>query len=134
MLKFNFTSSLHAYCLSSVSLFFTYLGGIKFLACIQTTDPILFTYIILFIHNCTITQKDNILLMGALCNFTPYLYYCALISFLQVCMFTSFFIDLFSTTTLSMQFYFGSYTIRIASLQGNHGYFSHKLKNKTKTG
>ena len=60
--------------------------------------------------------------MKALCNFTPYLYYSDLISFL-VCI-----ISLY--LCISKQLYSSSYSVRIASLKGNHGYFSYKVKNK----
>ena len=68
--------------------------------------------------------------MGALCNFTPYLNYSALISFFwSVCLIL--FLLIYSLL-LSKQLYSGSYIIRIASLQVNHGYCIHKLKNKNK--
>ena len=54
--------------------------------------------------------------MSALCNFTPYLDYSALVY-------------IFSGLYLfSKQLYSGSYTVGIASLQGNHGYFSWNQK------
>ena len=57
--------------------------------------------------------------MDALCNFTPYIDYSALIflSGLLLCL------------SLSKQLYSKFYTVRIASLQGNHGYFAQKQKH-----
>ena len=73
--------------------------------------------------------------MSALCNFISYLYYSALISFSGLYLFS---VSLFLPYSLSVylyllkQFYSGSYTVRIASLQGSHGYFYYKVKNKNK--
>ena len=61
--------------------------------------------------------------MGALCNFTPYIGYSALIllSGLLLCL------------SFSKQLYLRSYTVRIASLLGNPAYFAQKQKqDKTK--
>ena len=58
--------------------------------------------------------------MGALCKFTPYLDYNA-----RVHIFSGLYL-------FSKQLYSGSYTVRIASLQGNHGYFSQSQKQKQK--
>ena len=70
--------------------------------------------------------------MSALCNVTPYLYYSALLYWS-----VSFSLSLFSPnsplTILSKYVYLSFYNIRIASLQGNHGYFflrSYKQKQK----
>ena len=57
VLIFNFTSSLHNTCSSSGSLFFTCLGSIIFIAHYISkfiTDPIIYTYIVHLLHNCTI--------------------------------------------------------------------------------
>ena len=57
-LIFNFGSSLHNTCSSSGSLFFTHLGGIIFIVHYISkfiTDPIIYTYIVYLLHNCTIT-------------------------------------------------------------------------------
>ena len=67
--------------------------------------------------------------MGALCNFTPYLDYSALIFVLGLYLYFS----LLRSICVSKQLYPNSYTARIASLQGNHGYFSQKKKKKQKT-
>ena len=56
--------------------------------------------------------------MGALCHFTPYIGYSALIILSGLLLFLS----------LSKQLYSRSYTVGIASLQGNHGYFAQKQK------
>ena len=58
--------------------------------------------------------------MGALCNFTPYIDYSVLI----------FLSGLLPFLSPSKQLYSRSYTVRIASLQGNHGYSAQKQKQK----
>ena len=58
--------------------------------------------------------------MGALCNFTSYLDNSALVYIFS------------GLYPFSKQLYSGSYTVRIASLHGNHGYFSQSLKQKQK--
>ena len=65
--------------------------------------------------------------MGALCNFTPYLDYSALISFSGLSL------SLSLSLCISKQLYSSPYTVRIASLQGNHGYFLQIWKQKQKT-
>ena len=64
--------------------------------------------------------------MGALCNFTPHLDYSALILFSGLYLHFS----LLGSICVSKQLYSGSYNVRIASLQGNHGYFSQNQKQK----
>ena len=68
--------------------------------------------------------------MSALCNVIPHLYYSALlwsVSFSLYEFLLSSYLCLYSN-----QVYLGFYTIRIASLQGNHGYFSYEVINKNK--
>ena len=64
--------------------------------------------------------------MSALCNVIPHLYYSALFT---VCIFLSLYTCAWLT---SKHVYLSFYSIRIASLQGNHGYFSFEVINKNK--
>ena len=66
--------------------------------------------------------------MGALCNITPHLDYSALILFSGLYLYFS----LLKSICVLKHLYSGSYTVRIASLQGNHGYFSQNQKQKQK--
>ena len=70
--------------------------------------------------------------MGALCNFISYLNYSAPISFSFGLYPFSLSIEIYLYVCHSKQLYSGSYTVRIASLQGNHGYFSQNHKEKQK--
>ena len=77
--------------------------------------------------------------MSALCNVTPYLFYSALlywsVSFLSLVLCLPLNSSNSVLTILSKYVYLSLYSIRIASLQGNHGYFfyivvNNKDKNK----
>ena len=68
--------------------------------------------------------------MSALCNITPHLDYSALILFSGLYLYFS----LLRFLCVSKQLYSSSYIVRIASLQGNHGYFSQNQKQKKETG
>ena len=67
--------------------------------------------------------------MSVLCDISPYLFYSALcywsVSF-------SLSLSLSVPTSLSKYVYLSFYSIRIASLQGNHGYFSYEVVNINK--
>ena len=64
--------------------------------------------------------------MAALCNITPHLGYSALILFSGLYLYFS----LLRSICVSKQLYSSSYIVRIASLQGNHSYFSQNQEQK----
>ena len=116
MLSFYFASSLHLLLVFRFTVLCSLRHYLFHCASIDNRPNNLYLYYFIY------TQLYNnleryFLLMNALCNFIPYLYYSALISsglylFVSMCL------------CVSKQLYLGSYTVRIASLQGNHGYFS----------
>ena len=74
---------------------------------------------ILFIHTTALLIDLQSLHMSALCHVIPYLYYSAPIS-----LYPSLSLNSYTLSELtSKHAYLSFYIIRIASLQGNHGYF-----------
>ena len=78
---------------------------------------------ITFIHTTALLIDLQSLHMSALCHVIPYLYYSALISLYLSLLSSVAFSILFLLLLISKCVYSSSYSIRIASLQGNHGYF-----------
>ena len=67
--------------------------------------------------------------MNALCYVTPYLYYSALISLYLFSLLSSFSFSNSESLLISKHVYLSIYIIRIAQLQGNHGYFLYEVVN-----
>ena len=82
---------------------------------------LLYIYIT-FIHTTALLIDLQSLHMSALCHVIPYLYYSALIS-LYLLSLKFLCLALFLFLLISKHVYSSSYSIRIASLQGNHAYF-----------
>ena len=74
--SFYVTSSLHLFCLSSGLLAFTQLGSINLIVPLRYNRPnFLYIHILFILTQLHLYIELQSLLMSALCNIIPYLYY-----------------------------------------------------------